>query len=226
MVIIYMDWLFHFIILWFNWDCHFLDEHIYIYIWKCIYIRTCMNPSAAYMRQWIGSTLVQIMACRLFGANWQLDYKEQTSEKFSSKYIFIHENASDIIVWEMVANLSRGRWVKNKLIWYTAHPQDIHVHALLFCSGTTKPCKHSTGRRLVYTITHMHTQIPMHPLVYNCLFIALDLLVWKRQNLDYLLTHVLWLGLISGFIMAMVAPISWLTYSALQIPWRGIVDDV
>ena len=25
-------------------------------------------PSAAYMRQWIGSTLVQIMVCRLFGA--------------------------------------------------------------------------------------------------------------------------------------------------------------
>ena len=25
-------------------------------------------PSAAYMRQWIGSALVQIMACRLFGA--------------------------------------------------------------------------------------------------------------------------------------------------------------
>ena len=25
-------------------------------------------PSAAYMRHWIGSALVQIMACRLFGA--------------------------------------------------------------------------------------------------------------------------------------------------------------
>ena len=25
-------------------------------------------PSAAYMRQWIGSALVQKMACRLFGA--------------------------------------------------------------------------------------------------------------------------------------------------------------
>ena len=25
-------------------------------------------PSAAYMRQWIGSALVQHMACRLFGA--------------------------------------------------------------------------------------------------------------------------------------------------------------
>ena len=26
------------------------------------------TPRAAYMRQWIGSALVQIMACRLFGA--------------------------------------------------------------------------------------------------------------------------------------------------------------
>ena len=25
-------------------------------------------PSAAYMRQWIGSALVRVMACRLFGA--------------------------------------------------------------------------------------------------------------------------------------------------------------
>ena len=30
---------------------------------------TRIHPSAAYMRQWIESTLVQIMACRLFGAN-------------------------------------------------------------------------------------------------------------------------------------------------------------
>ena len=27
-----------------------------------------ISPSAAYMRQWIGSALVQIMACRLVGA--------------------------------------------------------------------------------------------------------------------------------------------------------------
>ena len=48
-------------------------------------------PSAAYMRQWIGSALVQIMACRLFGAKplskptlgyCQLNPKEQTSVKF------------------------------------------------------------------------------------------------------------------------------------------------
>ena len=43
-------------------------------------------PSAIYMRQWIGSALVQIMACRLFGAKplskqmqgyYQFDPKEQ-----------------------------------------------------------------------------------------------------------------------------------------------------
>ena len=48
-------------------------------------------PSAAYMRQWIGSALVQIMACRLFGAKplskpmlgyCQLDPQEQISVTF------------------------------------------------------------------------------------------------------------------------------------------------
>ena len=60
----------------------------------CCYISGVFNlipPTAAYMRQWIGSALVQIMACRLFGAKplsetmlgyCQLDPKEQTSVKF------------------------------------------------------------------------------------------------------------------------------------------------
>ena len=48
-------------------------------------------PSAAYMHQWIGSALVQIMACRLFGAKplsnpmlgyCQLDRQDQISVKF------------------------------------------------------------------------------------------------------------------------------------------------
>ena len=52
-------------------------------------------PRTAYMRQWTGSTLVQVMACRLFGAKplpepmltfCQLDPLEQTSVKFESKY--------------------------------------------------------------------------------------------------------------------------------------------
>ena len=52
-----------------------------------------------YMRQWIGSPLVQIMACRLFGAKplsepmlgyCQLDPWEQTSVEFRSKYKIFH----------------------------------------------------------------------------------------------------------------------------------------
>ena len=50
---------------------------------------------AAYMRQWTGSSLVQIMACRLFGAKplpqpmltyYQLDPHWQISKKFESTY--------------------------------------------------------------------------------------------------------------------------------------------
>ena len=52
-------------------------------------------PSAAHMRQWPRSTLVQVMACRLFStkplpepmlAFCLLDPYEQTSVKFESKY--------------------------------------------------------------------------------------------------------------------------------------------
>ena len=50
-----------------------------------------ISPSAAYMRQYTGSALVQVMACRLFGikplpesmvAYCQLDFLEQISVKF------------------------------------------------------------------------------------------------------------------------------------------------
>ena len=52
-------------------------------------------PSAAYMRRWTGSALVQVMACRLFGAKplpepmrvyYQLDSWEQISLKFKSEF--------------------------------------------------------------------------------------------------------------------------------------------
>ena len=35
-----------------------------------IYVRQLISLCVAYMRQWIGSALVQIMACRLFSAKW------------------------------------------------------------------------------------------------------------------------------------------------------------
>ena len=57
----------------------------------CVCVVNSSPPSAAYMRQWTGPSLVQVMACRLFGAKplpepmlayCQLDSKEQTSVKF------------------------------------------------------------------------------------------------------------------------------------------------
>ena len=60
--------------------------------------------SAAYMCQWIWSTLVQVMACRLFGAKplsepmlayCQLDIWEQISLKSSLKFIYFHSRKCD-----------------------------------------------------------------------------------------------------------------------------------
>ena len=64
-----------------------------------------ISASAAYMYRWTGPTLVQLMACRLFGAKrlpellnyCQLDLWEQNSVKFESKYKTFHS-------WKCVRN--------------------------------------------------------------------------------------------------------------------------
>ena len=66
-------------------------------------------PSAAYMRQWIGSALVQVMACRLFSAKplpepmlvyCQLNSRKQISVKFEFEFYHFHlkKNASETFV--------------------------------------------------------------------------------------------------------------------------------
>ena len=56
-------------------------------------------PSAAFMRQWSGPALIEIMVCRLFGTQplskltliwYKLDPLEQTSVKFESKHKLFH----------------------------------------------------------------------------------------------------------------------------------------
>ena len=101
-------------------------------------------PSAAYMHQWIRSALYHIMACHLFSAKpfskpildyGQLDPKEQTSVKFSSKYKTFHsiqESATENIFCEMAVILSRGRWVKDNIAT-VKDTRPLVLQTLLFC---------------------------------------------------------------------------------------------
>ena len=84
-------------------------------------------PSAAYVRQWIGPVLVQIMACCLLApillmpshylndcwviVNWTLRNNLQWNFDQNTK-LSIHENASENIVCEMAAVLSKEWSVK------------------------------------------------------------------------------------------------------------------
>ena len=91
-------------------------------------------PSAAHMSQWIGSALVQIMACRLFGVKplskpmlgyCQLDCQEQTSVKLNLEFLWfsfkkIHLKLSSarmaailyrVVVVVVVGVVGGGGWV-------------------------------------------------------------------------------------------------------------------
>ena len=85
-------------------------------------------PSVTYMCQWIRSTLVQIMACSLFGvlSDGPLGTKLQWNFNQNTKF-FIHKNASENMICghfvQMAAILSSGRWV-NKIV--VSHISLIH----------------------------------------------------------------------------------------------------
>ena len=86
-------------------------------VWKMPAIYSVLSsspPSAAYMCQWIGSALVQIMAWCLFGTKplskpmlgyCQSDHREQTSVKVESKY-----KLSDFSFMKMHLKMSSGKW--------------------------------------------------------------------------------------------------------------------
>ena len=86
-----------------------------------------LRPSDAYMHQYNIPTLVQIMACRLFGTKplsdpilpyCQLHPKEHISVKFSLKFkVFIKQNALENVVCEMVAILSKPQCVE-PCLWH------------------------------------------------------------------------------------------------------------
>ena len=128
-------------------------------------------PNAAYMRQWIGSVLSQVMACRLsdtkplsksmlvYGQLNKLQWNFNQNTK-----LFIHEKASENIICETVAILSRGRWVKGQCSYLESKCSIIPrsgAGAIVSASGTT-----TNGRQyLTYWGWHkmasfLHTTFP------------------------------------------------------------------
>ena len=91
------------------------------------------NISSACMRQWIGSALVQIIACGLFGATplskqmlgcCQLDPRNRVQSNIhQNTKLYTHYNAYENIVCEMAVILSRPQCVKSVT---TNHIHDGH----------------------------------------------------------------------------------------------------
>ena len=110
------------------------------------------TPSAAYMCQWIGSALVQIMACRLFGAKplsksmlvyCQLEPKEQISVKFQSKCKTFHS-------WKCVRNCrlrNDALFVQGEMCFKVQYNKNI---CTLFTNGWS--CRGSSIFSFIYVI--------------------------------------------------------------------------
>ena len=92
------------------------------FILNCMAIHHLTPPSDAYMRQWIGSASVQIMACAYsapshylnqcwYIVNWTLGNTLQWNLNQNTNFSF-HKSAFENIVCEMAAILFRGRWIK------------------------------------------------------------------------------------------------------------------
>ena len=102
--------------------CHFAHTRAFSLHTFSAWKPACLThpPSAAYMRQWTGSALVQVVACRLFGATplpepmppyCQLDPQEQISVKFESQFKQFHSRKR---VWK--CHLGNGdHFVRGKM---------------------------------------------------------------------------------------------------------------
>ena len=104
-------------------------------------------PSAAFMRPWTGSALVQVMACRLFGAKpfpgpvlayCQSDSREQFSVKFESEFYHFHSRKCILKCrlpkWRPFCpggdKLILFLFLVLKLMWQLIHNNDVIMSAM------------------------------------------------------------------------------------------------
>ena len=108
------------------------------------------------MHQWTGSKLVQILACRLFGAkpllelivNWSLRNKLQWNLN-QNKKLFIQEKAFQKVVCEMAAILSRPHFYQTRSAWYKDQgSNENHSPVHNFAPTVTKFCVMGEGQAL------------------------------------------------------------------------------
>ena len=122
---------------------------IFLYLWVLKLVLNSFPPSAAYMRHCIGSALLQIMACRLFGAKplskpmpgyCQLVKRQWNFNQ--NTMIFIHKNASENIVakWRLFCP-PRDELIHNdEVILYNLYVISNKEHSIDYISirfGTT-----------------------------------------------------------------------------------------
>ena len=131
------------------------------------------------MCQWIGSALVQIMACHLFGAKplskpmlcySQLDSKELQWNFNQNIKLFIHENASENIIYrsEMAAILSRRRWVnsQHQCNWWSESRMLTNTLSNSFIGHFTE--LQTQGEGLVYNTLSRHDMDTLSALLTLC----------------------------------------------------------
>ena len=114
-----------------QWVCPGYDKHILSCMGDTYY---SSPPSAAYMRKWNGSALVQI---RLVAFSAPSNYQNQCwvivnwtrrdklQWKFSQIINFFQENASENTVREMADILFRRRWANENNVFCTAGPSPL-----------------------------------------------------------------------------------------------------
>ena len=142
------------------------------------------------MRQWLGSALVRVMACRLFGANSlpepllaysQIDSCEQNEVKFSEFYHF-HSRKCILICrlpkWRSVCP-GRDELISWLMTQWRKEPRHLVATVLKFSRNTpssvTEVLSH-WGRDKWPPFPRRHFQM--------------DFLEWKCMNFDWNLTEV------------------------------------
>ena len=134
--------------------------------WHFSIAHELISPNAVYMRQWIESALVEIMACRLFNtkplSKPMLAYS-QLDDSIRNSVILIHKNAFEIVVYQVGGHFVP---VGDELMWNyisptgdsymgcayqaTSNHNTDHVEVTYFACAGTIWSNHIKHRKIIF----------------------------------------------------------------------------